>query len=501
MHVDNIAEIAGTDQRYSENAAPQWSGEPLRQAVPLVVDLDGTLIFTDLLHESAFKLALQSPLDALAMPMWLAAGKAALKARIAQRVELDVDKLPCNEAVLALIRDARAQGRWVVLCTASDQKYAQALAQHLGLFDEVIASDGATNVSAQHKARVLVERFGEKGFDYAGNSVDDLPVWACARRAIVVNAPGPVARQARERFDVAAQLPGPQAGLRALLKALRLHQWMKNLLVFVPLAAAFQLANSSLAGQALLAFLAFGLCASSVYVLNDLTDLDNDRAHPRKCRRPFAAGLLSIPLGLLLGVGCLTAAAGLASMLPAQFGWSLLGYFCLTLAYTFFLKSRVIVDCLSLGMLYTARIVAGGCAVGIKPSFWLLAFSLFLFLSLAFVKRYSELQVMAALGRNSAKGRGYLASDLPLVMAMGVAAGFAAVTLLALYINGEAALRLYAHPEVLWATVPVMLYWVSRMWMQAQRGRMHDDPMVFAVRDRYSVLCALLFGLTLVLAR
>jgi 4-hydroxybenzoate polyprenyltransferase len=274
---------------------------------------------------------------------------------------------------------------------------------------------------------------------------------------------------------------------------MRLHQWLKNLLAFLPLAGAHQLSNWSLLQQAALAFVAFGLCASSVYILNDLMDLESDRLHPRKRKRPFAAGLVSPLTGLALAALLLMVAFSLAlAMQPAFVGW--LGvYFAVTIAYTFFLKRRVLVDCLTLGGLYTLRIVAGGAAVGVPPSFWLLAFSLFLFLSLAFVKRYSELILVAKAAKLEAHGRGYQAGDLSIVQAMGVASGFTAVMLMALYINGDTVLKLYSRPEVLWLTIPVLLYWVSRMWMQAHRGNLDDDPVIFAVRDRYSLACGALF--------
>jgi 4-hydroxybenzoate polyprenyltransferase/phosphoserine phosphatase len=471
------------------------------ETLPLVVDLDGTLILGDLLHESALKLARLQSLAVLQLPLWLMRGKAALKHEIAQRVEVDVATLPYNKHLLGWLREQRAAGRRLVLCTASNERYAQDVAAYLGLFDEVIASDAQTNVSARRKAEVLAQRFGERGFDYAGNSADDLHVWARARQAIVVNASASVAGQARQRFEVGAEFPGPPASARTWLRALRLHQWLKNLLILLPLAAAFQFGDVQLLRQVLVAFLAFGLCASSVYVLNDLMDLESDRAHPRKRLRPFAAGLISPVAGLGAVTALLVASVGLAAVSRPAFQASLLAYFALTLAYTFFLKRKVIVDCLALGTLYTLRIVAGWSAVGLPPSFWLLAFSLFLFLSLAFVKRYSELQVVAKLGRADAAGRGYLASDLPLVQTMGVAAGFGSAMLLALYINGDTVMRTYSHPEALWLLVPIQLYWVSRMWMQAQRGHMHDDPVVFAVRDPVSLGCGLLFGLTLVAAR
>jgi len=463
------------------------------QSIPLCVDLDGTLIRTDLLHESTLKLLRGEPHLLLALPLWLGSGKASLKRQIAGRVSLDVATLPFDQTVLEWIRAERAGGRKLVLCTGSDAKYARQVAEHLGVFDEVIASDGRTNVAARQKAALLAERFGAGGFDYAGNSSDDLHVWSIARRAILVGATDALAAEARKRFMVEREFQRSPGGPFIWLRAMRLHQWLKNLLVFLPLAGAHQLSNLSLLLQAALAFVAFGLCASSVYILNDLMDLESDRLHPRKRKRPFAAGLVSPLIGLPLAALLLLVAFSLAlAMQPAFVGW--LGvYLALTLAYTFFLKRRVLVDCLTLGGLYTLRIVAGGAAVGVPPSFWLLAFSLFLFLSLAFVKRYSELMLVAKAAELQAHGRGYQAGDLSIVQAMGVASGFTAVMLMALYINGDTVLRLYSRPEVLWLTIPILLYWVSRMWMQAHRGNLDDDPVIFALRDRYSLASGALF--------
>ncbi len=467
----------------------------------LVIDLDGTLIRTDLLHESVLKLASASPIALLALPFWLSQGKALMKRRIAERVTPDLTTLPYNQDLLAWLREQREAGRHIVLCTASDRHYAQGVADHLGLFDEVIASDGVLNISAERKAATLQARFGPQGFDYAGNSRDDLPVWRQARQAIVVDASSAVRAAAGREARVEREHSYPKPGWRAWLRALRLHQWVKNLLILLPLAGAFQLGDAALLLPVLLAFLAFSLCASSVYIVNDLIDLDSDRAHPRKRLRPFAAGELSIAQGLGVALLLLLASAGLASTGRPALQLCLATYFATTLAYTFFLKRRVLIDCITLGGLYTLRIVAGLAAAGLPYSFWLLAFSLFLFLSLAFVKRYSELLALQRLGRVDARGRGYLASDLPLVQSMGTAAGFSAVLLLALYINGDTAMRNYSHTEVLWLTVPVLLYWISRMWMQAQRGHMHDDPVLFASRDRYSLICAGLFIGLLMAAR
>jgi 4-hydroxybenzoate polyprenyltransferase/phosphoserine phosphatase len=462
-------------------------------AVPLVIDLDGTLLRTDSLHESALLLLRAGPHHALSLPVWLTRGKARMKHEIAQRVELDVAGMPYHDELVAWIGAERKRGRHVVLATAADEKVAHAVSAHLGLFDEVIASDGAVNRSAHRKAALLVEKFGERGFDYAGNSRDDLPVWERARRAIVVSAPAEVRRAAAERAEVEREFAGQRSGLRAWIKALRLHQWMKNLLLFLPLLGAHQIFDPALLTKAIVAFFAFGFCASSVYVVNDLMDLESDRHHPRKRLRPFAAGVLSPLTGV--AVAAVLALLSLAIawwVAPAFLAW-LLVYFVITVAYTFALKRKEIVDALSLAALYTLRIIAGGAAVGLAASFWLLAFSLFLFLSLAFVKRYSELQVMLEQGRDEAKGRGYRTDDLPLIQTLGVVAGFAAVLVLALYINGETVVTLYQRPEVMWLTVPILLYWITRIWIKTHRGLMHDDPVLFALKDRVSILSGAMF--------
>lgn len=461
--------------------------------VPLVIDLDGTLIRTDLLHEATIKLLRRTPHLALALPAWLLDGKAALKRRLSDRVAIDVETLPYNDELLAWIRQEREAGRRVVLCTASDERYAQAVAKHLGVFDEVIGSDGTTNNSARRKADELVRRFGAGGFDYAGNSHDDLPVWGQSRRAIVVDAKPALRAKAQRGATVEREMHSPAATWRTWLRAMRLHQWLKNLLVLLPLAGAHRFTDWALLQQALLAFLAFGFTASAVYVINDLVDVESDRAHPRKRQRPFASGQLSVVDGVLMATVLLVLGGSIAALGRPAFAAALAAYVVLTFAYSVWLKRKVLVDCIVLGALYTLRIVAGWLAVGLPHSFWLLSFSLFLFLSLAFVKRYAELHAYAAAGRPDAHGRGYLANDLPLVQSMGIAAGFSSVMLLALYINGDTVLQRYSHPEVLWLLLPIHLYWISRMWMQAQRGNMDDDPVIFALRDRFSLACGVLF--------
>jgi len=454
--------------------------------VPLCVDLDGTLVRTDLLIESWFALLKRSALVAFLAPFWLIAGKARLKHEIAQRADLHAQSLPYDRAFLEYLEDQHRQGRQLVLTTASHEKYAKQVAEHLGIFNEVMASNRQINCSGAEKHRLLVKRFGDRGFDYAGNSRADCEIFPHARRSILVN-PEPGVEQTATRFgNVENVFHHESGGFVAYVRAMRPHQWIKNLLVFVPLAAAHELGNLVLLGQAVLAFVAFGLCASSVYMLNDLLDLPADRAHARKRHRPFASGAASVKVGVVFIPLLLAAAAGIAAVLPVAFLSMIAVYYISTLGYSLWLKGKLMVDVLVLAGLYTLRIIAGAAAVAIAPSFWLLAFSMFLFLSLAMVKRYSELLDLMGAGKNAAKGRGYEVTDIATVQSLGAAAGYCAVLVLALYINSNDVRVNYAHPDRIWLLCPLLLYWISRMWQRAGRGEMHDDPIVFALKDRIS---------------
>lgn len=466
---------------------------------PLVVDLDGTLLRSDLLVESAILFLRENP-QRFWMPFsWLVRGKAVLKQQLAQATTVDVSRLPFSPEVLALIEEARDVGRKVVLATASDHILAEKVAVHLGLFDEVLASDGNRNLSAERKRDLLVERFGERGFDYVGNAHDDLPILAVARQGFLISPQSGLDHRAK-RLDTPIQVLQAVDGERPLnvwFKALRLHQWLKNLLIFVPLLAAHHITDPLLFGKGVLALLFFGLCASSVYVLNDLFDLPEDRQHPFKRERPFASGRLSVKAGLLM-VPVLLASAfvGAVSFLPWEFTLILGAYYVLTLAYSLDLKRRMIVDVMVLAALYTMRVIAGGAAFELTLSFWILAFSMFIFLSLAMVKRYAELHAAAQLGRvGQTPGRGYWPSDMGMVAMLGAVSGYLAVLVLALYIHDEATVDLYAHPEVIWLAVPLLLFWISRVWMLAHRGQMNEDPLLFAVRDRASIIVVSLFAL------
>lgn len=462
--------------------------------VPLCVDLDGTLVRTDMLHEATLELLKRAPLSLARVPGWLAQGKATMKQRICDTISVEVAHLPYRREVLDLIEAARAEGRPVVLATATNAQIAEAVASHLGLFDKVLSSDSATNLSAEAKADRLVAEFGEGGFDYIGNGKADLPVWRRARRVIVVSGNGRLHAQAGAHGQDVHRIDDPRATALLWLKSLRPHQWLKNVLVFVPLFAGHKAGDAGLLLNAILAFIAFSLAASSVYIVNDLVDLPSDRRHHRKHKRPFASGALPIAGGVIAAPLVLLAAILVSLFLPPAFLGVLAFYLVLTSIYSFWLKRQVLVDVMLLAGLYTLRIIAGSAATGIVPSFWLLAFSMFVFLSLALVKRHQELHQAPDEGTLLA-GRGYMRTDLPVLMALGSGGGLMSVMVLALYIDSPMVAANYPEPLWLWLVPPIMLYWVGRLWMKAQRGEIHDDPVVFAVNDRQSQIIAVLIGL------
>lgn len=452
-----------------------------------------------MLHESALRAVRDRPFDILRIPFWLLEGKAVLKRRLADGSPFDAASLPYNVELTDWLRQQKAAGRTLILCTASDIAIATAIAGHLGMFDEVMASDGVLNLAGANKAAALERRFGRAGFDYAGNSGADLHVWRGARRAVVVNAAPALVAKAAAQCEVERIFTAPARGFSAWRRVLRVHQWMKNLLLFIPMLAAHQITDPATIAALLIAFIAFSLCASTVYIANDLLDLESDRQHPRKCKRPFASGAVPAWMGVALAPLLLAASLLLAWYVgPAFLAW-LVVYFVLTCAYSFGLKRLMLVDCLTLAVLYTLRIVAGAAAADNVLSFWLLAFSVFLFLSLAFVKRYAELHVQMESGKDKVHGRGYFTSDAPLVQMLGVTAGYASAVVLALYLNSDAVRQLYRTPEAVWGTVPVLLFWISWIWMKAHRGEMNDDPLVFAVKDKASLLAGAAFGAALAL--
>jgi 4-hydroxybenzoate polyprenyltransferase len=485
-----------------ERAAELSRGNSVdRSASPvLVVDLDGTLLKTNLLLESLLALLHQKPQYIVVFPLWLLRGKTYLKQQIARRVLLDVSVLPYRNEFLHYLETQRAEGRSLVLATASDEQIARQVADHLKLFDLVLASDGTTNLYGESKRDRLVAEFGEKGFDYAGNDRHDVAVWASARKVIVVGSNSQVSSVIAGVAPVERVFEDRRKGPAYYVEALRPRHWLKNLLVFVPLVAAHRVYEIALFGKVLLVFLAFGCYASSGYLLNDLLDLSADRRHPQKRLRPFAAGDLPLSYALamipaLVGLGCI-----LGRLLSPLCLGVLLIYFALTVTYSLYLKKIVLLDVILLAGLYTIRIMAGSASVGIWPSYWLLAFSTFLFLSLALVKRYGELVIMRSIAGKDAKARGYETTDGELLAAMGTASGYLAVLVLALYITSGTAQVLYGRHELMWFLCPLLLYWISHVWLIAHRGRMHDDPLVFATKDPTSRILILLMLATAILA-
>jgi 4-hydroxybenzoate polyprenyltransferase len=467
----------------------------------LCVDLDGTLVHTDLLYESLLALLRQSPLLILLVPLWLLRGRAHLKHQLASRVQLDYAGLPRNLPLIELLRQERSSGRHLALVTASPQAWADAMAAQLGLFDEVLASSEHLNLGGRNKAAALVRRFGARGYDYAGDGRTDLPVWASARQGWAVNTSNSTLRQAKGLVEISRTLNRAPTGFLTYIRAIRLHQWLKNMLVFMPLLAAHRVMEPGLALNALVMFLAFGLCASSGYVLNDLLDLPADRIHPRKRYRPLASGALPLLHGLVLVPSLLGAGVALVLCFLSPMSLALLlTYYLGTVTYSMALKSMSIVDVVALATLYTLRILAGAAATHIVPSFWLLAFSMFLFLSLAVVKRYSEVLGARARGEDKLRGRGYIASDDVLLSSMGVASGYMSVLVLALYVNSAPMRELYRRPEVIWLLCPLLLFWITRIWFKTHRGQMHDDPLVYAATDRFSWVVASVSALCLWLA-
>jgi 4-hydroxybenzoate polyprenyltransferase/phosphoserine phosphatase len=469
----------------------------------IVVDLDGTLISSDMLVENMFLFLRYHPLRFFELLTWLIGGKSYFKRRLVDAIVPGVEHLPYNKDLLAWLRQQSLEGAQIVLATSSDQRIANAVASHLGIFNEIFGS-GVVNLSSKQKRDVLVERFGEKRFEYIGNSRADLSVWEFADLIHIVNPEFGVLAAANKIGPIKTIFENRPPYLKSLIKTLRIHQWAKNLLILVPLLASHRIFETHLIFNGMLAFIAFGLCASSVYLLNDLLDLPDDRQHSSKCNRPLAAGTFPIVHALFLIPVLLLAAFFLALFfLPISFVVVLFAYYVLTLIYSLWLKRMVMIDVIVLAMLYTIRVLAGAAAMSLEATFWILAFCMFIFLSLAFVKRYTELcdaRHKKKAGLDKALGRGYYPADFELLASLGGASGYISVLVLALYINDAAAGFLYRDQRWMWTACPLLMFWLSRVWLLAHRGQMHDDPILFALRDNVSRFIGLSFILVFVLA-
>lgn len=462
----------------------------MKESQVVAVDLDGTLTLTDTLHESVLNLVRNKPYFLLLLPLWLFQGIAYLKLKVAENSVLDVTTLPYNQHLIDWLKEEKLRGKKIVLITAANENIVKSIVSNFDLFDEFIAIDSITNLKSARKRDALQERYGDKGYDYAGNSNDDLEVWAGASKAILVNTSEHVLKKASRLTSVVQVFRTERAGIAVWLKALRVHQWLKNLLLFVPLLAVHQIGNAQSLNLLLIAFLSFSLCASSVYITNDLLDLESDRSHPRKRFRPFASAKLSVLHGVITAPILIAASFLLGAIVGLDFLIVLLIYLFLAVTYSFGLKRLVLVDSLTLATLYTIRVIAGAAAISIPVSFWLLAFSIFIFLSLALLKRHAELLVQSLEGKNNPHGRGYLVSDAPLLQTLGVSSGYISTLVIALYLRSENVMTLYAQPLAIWLLIPILLFWVSWVWLKSSRGEMHDDPIVFAAKDKTSLSVA-----------
>ena len=450
----------------------------------LVVDLDGCLIATDMLQEGALRLVARNPLLAFALPFWLLRGRAYLKEQVAQRTQVSAANLPYNAEVLALIDEYRKRGARIILATASHRGIAESIARHVGRFDVVLATQEGNNLKGPAKLEEILRVVGDQPFAYVGNDLPDLAIWERSAEIHVVNpAAGVLAGLRRMGKAPTRVISNRKPFVRAVLKAMRPHQWLKNVLVAVPIFAAHRIGDPSVWLPAAMMFFAYGLAASSIYLVNDLVDVDADRIHPRKRARPFAAGDLSLLHGVAIAPLLLLAGVALAFSINVLSGLLVLLYSAASTAYSLLLKRFVVVDVITLAGLYTLRILAGAAATQIVPSFWLLAFSMFFFLCLATMKRAAELQALAAAGGAGAEGRDYLVRDLPAIRALGVTSGYVSVLVLALYMNAPETASHYATPQVLWAVCVILLYWLGRLWVKTDRGEMHDDPVVYALTD------------------
>ncbi len=485
----------------NQSARPAVNGLPAGASPeandPLIVDLDGTLLRTDLLYEKFARLLFSQPWILLLIPFWLLRGKAALKREFTRRADLDVESLPVNTDLLAWLRAEKARGRTLALVSASDHDLVARVAARFGeLFDIVQGSDGTTNLAGRQKLDVLSARFGA-AFTYAGDEHRDIVIWEHCRSAVLAGRGCGLRARLSPAVAVAGAFPVPAATLTTWARALRVQQWAKNALLFVPLLLSGHFLDAGLLARVTLAFFTFSLLASGSYLLNDLVDLRADRLHRSKAHRPLASGEIPLRSAFLALPVIAATVAALLTQLPLAFTGVAAVYLAMTLAYSYGLKRVPILDLLTLGFLFTVRIFAGIAASGSTISPWLLVFAMFFFFSLATVKRYSECQVMLAEGRSELTGRGYRAQDAGTLLALGVASGFCSILVFFLFlIDPLSPVSAYERPQLLWLVCGVLAYWLGRAWLVAGRGEMHDDVVVFALKDKTSLalgaLCALL---------
>lgn len=467
---------------------------------PLCVDLDGTLIKSDSLIDSVLVLVRRQPTRLFGLIPQLARGKAAFKAYVTSHVSLDVTHLPYNRRVLEYLRHERERGRAIYLTTGASEDLARRVATHLGLFTDVLGTSGTTNLTGTRKLERIRSRLGPGSFDYIGNDTPDLPMLADAAEPMVADPSLSLRLRMRlRRLRPVRTFKERDSTPYAVIKAVRVHQWAKNLLMFLPLLLAHTIRPKTLLNE-LLAFGCFSLTASATYIINDLLDIESDRRHPRKRFRPIPAGDISAGSVLSIVAGFLALGFAGTRFLPQDFLVWLCVYVASTLAYSFYFKRVAIVDVLVLSGLYTLRIKAGGAATGTPISNWMAGFSIFIFLALALVKRFAELENLRASAAQPRNGRGYLVADIEQLRAFGTVSSYAAVVIFAIYINSNDVRAMYHHPDRLWLIVPLQILWLSRVWLLASRGQLNEDPVVFALTDRLSLLLGVVVATVAILA-
>lgn len=475
------------------------TNQPSVEKILLVVDLDGTLIHSDLLHEGLLILLRKNPLYIFSCLIWILKGKVYFKKKLFNRIQIPFELLPTNKELMNFLETELSKGRQIILATASLKSHALEIAKTIPIFDNIFGTE-EVNLKGENKLKLLIDEYGEFKFDYIGNSRSDIKIFAKSRYSYLVNPSKSLERKTSQISELKYSWKSKRNNVTDYIKAIRAYQWLKNLLIFIPIITSHSFNSLNLMLLTINAFFAFSMIASSGYIVNDLLDLNSDRIHPRKRFRPFASGRLSIRSGVALFLILFSVGVFVASRLNYPFFITILIYFITSLSYSLYFKKIALYDVFILALLYSIRVIAGGLVSDISISFWLIAFSTFLFLSLAFVKRYSELMNIKTNTDLKERGREYFVSDLNLLQIMGIVSGFMSVVVFALYIDSPEVIRLYTHPQILWGISLLFLFWISRIWIITNRGEMTDDPILFAVKDVKSYFIFIMIGVMLLLA-
>ncbi len=437
---------------------------------PLICELDGTLLKTDLRSERLMRKA-----------------KHILKRVISsdtdsKQTQLDNNatntSLPINEEIFEFLQARRSAGQSLVLRSDEDSEHVTSLLGDKYIFEEVIS---------HNNAELLKSKFGE--FDYLGTERTPLSTWQAATNCFTVETGSKTPEKLKQNnLKLSQQFSVSRGDAKSIFKSLRVYQWLKNLLVFVPIITSQQLNNTAALKSSIIMFFCFSMVASFGYIVNDLLDLQSDRSHPVKRTRPFASGALSVGHGVFIGI-VLLALAGIGGLfLPVEANLALGIYLMLTVLYSLYLKTKLMIDVVALGGLFTLRVIGGAAAIESELSFYLLSFSIFIFSSLAMVKRFAELDNLQKRNKLAARGRGYQVGDIESVRIIGISLGYMSVFIMGQYINSPLVTQYYNHPKFIWLLFPLLTFWLGRLWILASRGEVNEDPLIFTIKDTTSLL-------------